>query len=67
MHEDEVSTIFLAEKAESAELLNKRMMELGKAFTDSGLNVGKLLASHGDAQPEKPQQSVTTSLLDEKA
>jgi hypothetical protein len=67
MHEDEVSTIFLAEKSESAELLNKRMMELSKAFTDSGLNVGKLLASHGDAQPEKPQQSVTTSLLDEKA
>ncbi len=52
MHENEVSTIFLAEKAESAELLNKRMAELSKAFTDSGLSVGKLLASHGDAQPE---------------
>ncbi len=67
MHENEVSTIFLAEKAESAELLNKRMAELSKAFTDSGLSVGKLLASHGDAQPEKPQHSINTSLLDEKA
>lgn len=67
MHKDEVSTMFLAEKAESAELLNKRMAELSKAFADSGLSVGKLLASHGNAQPEKPQQSITTSLLDEKA
>ncbi len=67
MHEDEVSTMFLAEKKESAELLNKRMAELSKAFTNSGLNVGKLFARHGDAQPEKPQQTISTQLLDEKA
>jgi hypothetical protein len=66
MHDDEVSTLFLAENAESAEMLNKRMVELSKAFTDSGLNVGKLLACHGDAQPDKPQHTIPTSLLDEK-
>lgn len=67
MHNDEVSTMFIAEKPESAELLNKRMAELSKAFTDSGLSVGKLFANHGEAQPEKPQHTITTSLLDEKA
>jgi flagellar hook-length control protein FliK len=67
MHDEEVSTVFLAEKPESAEMLNKRMSELNKAFTESGLNVGKLLACHGDAQPEKPQQTIITQLLDEKA
>ncbi len=67
MHEKEVSTMFLAEKPESAELLNKRMAELSNAFNDSGLSVGKLIALHGDAKPEKPQHTITTSLLDEKA
>ncbi len=67
MHDDEVSTMFMAEKPESAQLLNSRINELGQAFTDSGLNVGKLFARHGDAQPEKPQHKITTSLLDEKA
>lgn len=67
MHGDEVSTMFMAEKAESAQLLNKRMTELSNSFADSGLSVGKLFARHGDAQPEKPQQTITTQLLDEKA
>ncbi len=67
MHGEEISTMFLAERAESTELLNRRMAELGKAFTDSGLSVGQLLARHGDAQPEKPQHAITSSLLDEKA
>ncbi len=67
MHDNEVSTLFLAERAESAELLNRRITELGQAFADSGLSVGKLFARHGDAQPERPQQAVPTQLLDEKA
>jgi len=67
MHDDEVSTMFMAEKAESAQLLNRRMADLSKAFADSGLSVGKLFASHGDAQPDKPQQSITTHILDEQA
>ncbi|MEJ2529679.1 MAG: flagellar hook-length control protein FliK, partial [Gammaproteobacteria bacterium] len=50
--DDEVSTLFLAERPESAELLNRRMSELGQAFSDSGLSVGKLFARRGNAKPE---------------
>ncbi len=67
LHDDEVSTMFVAEKADSAELLNRRMSDLNRAFLDSGLNVGKLLARRGNAEPE-PTTNVTGSpLLDEKA
>jgi len=67
LHDDEVSTMFVAEKADSAELLNRRMYDLNQAFLDSGLNVGKLLARRGSTEPE-PVTNVTRSpLLDEKA
>lgn len=64
---DEVSTLFLAERPESAELLNKRMSELGRSFTDSGLSVGKLFALRGNAEPEPPATPSSSPLLDERA
>ncbi len=65
--DDEVSTLFLAERSESAEILNKRMSELGQSFTDSGLNVGKLFARHGETESETTQPTTRSPLLDEKA
>lgn len=67
MRDDEVSTMFLAERTTSAQLLNERMAELGRAFADSGLSVGQLFARQGDAQPDEPQHNIATRLLDEKA
>ncbi|MCP3669895.1 MAG: flagellar hook-length control protein FliK [Gammaproteobacteria bacterium] len=67
LHDDEVSTMFVAEKADSAELLNRRMSDLNQAFLDSGLNVGKLLARRGNAEPEPTINIIGSPLLDEKA
>ncbi len=67
MRDDEVSAIFLAEKAESAELFNNRMAELSQAFAESGLSVGQLFARQGKTQSEQPQPTISTQLLDEKA
>ncbi len=67
LHDDEVSTMFVAEKANSAELLNRRMSDLNQAFLDSGLNVGKLLARRGNAEPEPTMNVAGSPLLDEKA
>ena len=67
VRDDAVSTLFLAERAESAELLNKRMSELNLAFVDSGLHVGKLFARRGNTELEQPSPIPTSPLLDEKA
>ncbi len=67
VRDDEVSTLFLAERPESAKLLNRRMSELGQAFSDSGLSVGKLFARRGNTKPEPPAAPTTSPLLDEKA
>jgi len=67
MHNEEVSTMFLAERADSAELLNRRMSDLNQAFTNAGLSVGKLFARRGNAEPEPAANSTGAPLLDEKA
>ncbi len=67
LHDDEVSTMFVAEKADSAEQLNQRMSDLNQAFLDSGLNVGKLLARRGNTEPEPVTNATRSPLLDEKA
>ena len=67
LHKEEVSTMFLAERADSAELLNRRMSDLNQAFTDSGLTVGKLFARFGTPEPEPSPDSTASPLLDEKA
>lgn len=67
VRDDEVSTLFLAERPRSAELLNNRMSELNQAFADSGLSVGKLFARRGDTESESHSPSPLSPLLDEKA
>ncbi len=67
LQNEEVSTMFLAERADSAELLNQRMSDLNQAFTDSGLTVGKLFARFGTPEPEPTPDATTSPLLDEKA
>jgi hypothetical protein len=67
LHDQEVSTMFLAEREGSAELLNSRMSDLNRSFTESGLEVGKLFARQGSPEPEPTPGAATASLLDEKA
>ncbi len=67
LRDNEVSTLFLAERPESAELLNRRISELRQAYSDSGLSVGKLLARRGNTTPEPPATPHSSPLLDEKA
>lgn len=67
LRDDEVSTMFVAERADSVELLNRRMKDLNRSFSDSGLNVGQLFARRGDAQPEIIPNTINSPLLDEKA
>ncbi len=64
---EEVSTLFMTEAKESAELINRHLPTLDQAFTQAGLNVGNLAAQNTASVNTQGIQSYPHQILDEKA
>lgn len=62
-----LSSHFTAEKAESAEQIERFLPRLNDALASAGLKVGKLSARHGEVASRPDRPSTPPPLLDERA
>jgi hypothetical protein len=67
LEEQEVSTLFLAERDESAQLIKEQLPLLEQALTRAGLRIGTLAAQQSGKLDAEPYQRSPQPLLDEKA
>ena len=67
---EQISSHFVAERADSAQRLGAAMPQLGSAFERAGLTLGRITATQGNPAPsddQPPPSASTPSLLDERA
>ncbi len=67
LEEQEVSTLFLAERDDSAQLIKQQLPLLEQAFTRAGLRIGTLAAQQSGKLDSEPYHRSPQPLLDEKA
>ncbi|MCP3866537.1 MAG: hypothetical protein GY703_00260 [Gammaproteobacteria bacterium] len=67
LQDEVISSHFTAQRAESAEKLDRSMPILAQAFERAGLKPGKLTASQGDTRRDEQPTRHQFPLLDEKA
>ena len=67
LEEQEVSTLFLAERDESAQLIKEQLPLLEQALTRAGLRIGSLAAQQSGKLDTEPHHRFPQPLLDEKA
>jgi flagellar hook-length control protein FliK len=65
--EEHVSASFLAERMESAKLLQESLPKLDASFQHAGLKVGRLSAQQSRKAAAEPEHRPPKPLLDEKA
>lgn len=67
LDEQEISTLFLAERGESAQRIDEQLSLLEQAFARAGLRIGTLAAQKGGKLDAEPHRRAPQPLLDEKA